>query len=355
MEKLDLDVNQFPTLTYNFLNINRTHLTAEITSSVQVEKTLLPKGITLEESQSLMAKDLPALESGMGKEFDSAFDKVISENKLNIYNYSVEENAHVESPVRISFLAKEKCAGEIVIRAKKNSSSDFIIDYSGSADVFGLRIKIIVDENAFVNLSTVNLLSKHTECFTSMASLLKDCAKVSVVQIELGSKKTITGNYINLLGLKAFTDNDFAYVTDKDQVLDINYVARHTGKQTQSFMNVKGVVNSNGQKTWRGTIDFVKGCKDSKGDEREDVLLLNPLVVNKSLPVILCDEEAVEGSHGASIGKLSQSMLFYMQSRGVDEKTAEKILTKAKIMNVAKKIKDEQLIKEIKKYLDEAF
>ena len=88
------------------------------------------------------------------------------------------------------------------------------------------------------------------------------------------------------------------------------------------------------------------------GDEQEDVRLLSPDVVNKSLPVILCDEEAVEGRHGCSIGKVDMEKLFYMQSRGVDEKTARELLTKAKVSKVSRFIPDEGLVEEINSFVE---
>ena len=40
---------------------------------------------------------------------------------------------------------------------------------------------------------------------------------------------------------------------------------------------------------------------------------------------ILCGEEDVEGHHGATIGQLSDEMLFYMRSRGISLEEAKKI------------------------------
>ena len=78
------------------------------------------------------------------------------------------------------------------------------------------------------------------------------------------------------------------------------------------------------KKTYRGTIDFKNGCQGASGNEQEETLLLTPTVVNKSIPVILCDEEDVAGEHGATIGKLSNDILFYMNAHGISKEAAEK-------------------------------
>ena len=87
-------------------------------------------------------------------------------------------------------------------------------------------------------------------------------------------------------------------------------------------------------------------------DEMEEVLLLSPKAVNKSIPVILCDEEDVEGEHGSSIGRLSKEMLFYMESRGISEAEAEKIMSRAKIQAAASLLPDEDIKEKINAFLD---
>ena len=69
------------------------------------------------------------------------------------------------------------------------------------------------------------------------------------------------------------------------------------------------------------------------------------------MPVILCDEEDVEGEHGATIGKLSGEMLFYMQTRGISEGTAKTLLSRAKIQAAADLIPDENVKNEINCFL----
>ena len=41
--------------------------------------------------------------------------------------------------------------------------------------------------------------------------------------------------------------------------------------------------------------------------------------MNQTIPLILCEEEDVEGNHGATIGKLDEELLFYLESRGIPE------------------------------------
>lgn len=51
--------------------------------------------------------------------------------------------------------------------------------------------------------------------------------------------------------------------------------------------------------------------------------MLGEDAVNKTVPVILCAEENVEGTHGATIGEMDDDTRFYFGSRGIDRETAE--------------------------------
>jgi Fe-S cluster assembly scaffold protein SufB len=64
------------------------------------------------------------------------------------------------------------------------------------------------------------------------------------------------------------------------------------------------------------------------------VLLIDDTVVNKTIPLILCAEEDVQGAHGASLGRPDEELLFYMQSRGLDRQEALRVLEKAKLDRV---------------------
>lgn len=96
------------------------------------------------------------------------------------------------------------------------------------------------------------------------------------------------------------------------------------------------------------------GSAGSKGDEKEDVLLLGDDVVNKTIPLILCAEEDVQGNHGASIGRLDEALLFYLASRGLTAGQAEALMARAKLDALCAKIGDAEAQKSVEEYLEAA-
>lgn len=342
-----MKVNNFPSLTWNFLKINNASL--ESVEGIQAEPSVsLVDGVAACGADGSFA----SIATGMGAEFDSAFDEL----KLKARKFSVAAGKKTDT-VRVVYSAEnDSCVDEIQIAAGEGSESNFIFTFKSSENfsgTVGARIRVAAEEKAVVRIGLVNLCGSDAKTFVSFGSKAGDNATVETTEIILGGKENIWGNHNALEGYKSHFNGHNAYLVNDKESLDVNYVSLHTGRETESTMAVDGVVDGTGKKTWRGTIDFKNGCSESKGDEQENVLLLDSEVVNKSLPVILCDEEAVEGRHGASIGRLGKEILFYMQSRGVDEKTAQNLMIRAKINTAARCLGDEKTAEEVMDFVGE--
>lgn len=135
---------------------------------------------------------------------------------------------------------------------------------------------------------------------------------------------------------------DTDYLGAREQVRDFNYELRHRGRKTECEIDANGVLTGTSKKVYRGTIDLVHGCKGAVGTERETVLLANKGVDNKTVPVILCDEDDVAGNHGATIGHVRDEQLFYLACRGLDQNAAEDLFIRAKLEDAALSATDER-------------
>lgn len=168
------------------------------------------------------------------------------------------------------------------------------------------KIRAVCEENALLTLHTI-LLGK--------GDLYSDCE-------------------VTLKGDGSSFRAEYGYLGTAAQKIDMNLVVLQHGKRTAAQIDARGALCDRAEKIFRGTIDFKRGCADSRAAENETVLLLGEDVINKTVPVILCAEENVDGSHGASIGELDEQSLFYFASRGIDAETAKRMLARAAILRI---------------------
>lgn len=347
MEKT-IDINPIPYLTWTWLKINKDNVSYDFAlTENNGSDSPLPAGISVSSGKSVNT-ELPEPEVAIGKE---ASELITSTASGKIYTFEkIKEEA---KPLIIRIKADTNSASYNIIHAKAGADCKIILVYEGRASLSGTVTKIYAEEDSNVHISKVQLFKKSVNQIDDTQVICGDRAKVSLTQIILGGAHTNASFHATLAGYQSAFYSDTAYICQKNQYLDMNQVVVHTGKKTVCDMKTHGTARDEATKTYRGTIDMRKGCAGSVGNEIETTLLLSPKAVVKAAPIILCGEEDISAEHGSTIGKLSNEMLFYMNSRGIDQKTAENLLTRAKITAAASAIEDESIQESINQWLNQ--
>ena len=362
MEK-ELIINRLPAKTWNYLKMNETHVTAETesipcTSEIWcVEKnnaedakenirTELPDGVGWE--KRMLKKDI---KTGMGNQMSELNGQDTADT------LTIEENVHVGCSVVFSYRydAGKNYGNRMQITAGKNSEIEVIFLFtaeSNSSETVMHQLLVDAKEGAKVKIYTAQLLGKNACAMLDIGGACEKDASVELLQIQLGAEKLYAGCLMELDGAHSSFTADIGYFADGNDRYDMNYEARHVGKKTESRMDADGILKDSAKKLFRGTIDFIAGCAGAKGAESEDMLLIDENVENQTIPLILCGEEDVEGSHGATIGRLDEQMLFYLGSRGFDQEEAKRLVARARIDALCALIPSEEIQKEIQMLLD---
>ena len=349
-----IDINPIPYLTWTWLKINKDSVTYDfsLTENNGTDQQI-PYGVSVTSGKKVETK-LPEPENSIGKE---AAHLITDATDGKIYTFEKGKAGDDTKPLVIRINVDSNCATHNIINAKAGTNCNVIIVYEGgpssaSATVHGCVTKVYAEENAQVHISKVQLCDSLVNQIDDTQIVCGDRAKVTLTQIELGGSHINASFHATLAGYESKFESDTAYICSGTQFIDMNQTVVHTGKKTVCNMKTDGTVKNNTTKTYRGTIDMRKGCCGSKGNEMETTLLLSPQAIVKAAPIILCGEEDIAAEHGSTIGKLSPEMLFYMNTRGIDQATAEALLTRAKITACATSISDETIRTEINEWLN---
>ncbi len=185
---------------------------------------------------------------------------------------------------------------------------------------------------------------------TEVSQLRVRCAekaRFAWYRIVLGGSATYDDCSVLLEGTQSSFTADLGYQLQGNEKLDVNCQVIHTGKQTESCITASGVLSDHAFKLLRGTIDLRTGCSGAEGNETENVLLLSDTVHNQSVPVILCSEEDVVGNHGTTIGRLDEELVYYLESRGMEQEAIYALMAKARLDAVIRKLPDRKLRSEL--------
>ncbi len=363
-------LNQTPALTWTWLKMNKAIISDdEILNSALSFENAGYEVVSKPDSVKILKKEdfKTSLSSPLSAVFAKTSElgiqyKEVNEPESSAFDESNAETLVLEAskketvPVVIKINAEGKCVSEQIIHALPDSEVTVILvtESKENDGVNLIRTKCYAEENAKIHLCKVQLLKNGFYHIDSTENVCGENAEVEYTELQLGAASVITGAYTNLSEYKASYRSDTAYYRKGNQKIDMNYVCAHgpKGKKSECSMAVAGTLVDEAQKTYRGTIDFKRGCAGAKGNETEETLLLSPKAVNRSVPMILCDEEDVEGEHGATIGRLNDDMLFYMESHGISEEEACALMARAKINAVSAKIPDSTVREQIENYIE---
>lgn len=362
MEK-ELIINRLPAKTWNYLKMNEAHVTAEMDGIPCVPKiwcvakphaadereqncTELPEGVSWEK------KAVKEIRTGMGEEIRNLNAPELADT------LTIEENRQVKGTIVFSYQydADKNSFNRLQITAEKNSESHIVLLFRGeqkNSETVIHQLLVNAEEGAKVNIYAVQLLGKKACALLDIGGVCDKDASVELIQIQLGAEKLYAGCLMELIGTNSSFAADIGYLAKENDCYDMNYVARHIGKKTESQMYANGILKGKAKKLFRGTIDFVTGCTGAKGTENEDVLLIDEGVENRTIPLILCSEEDVEGNHGATIGRLSEQLLFYLGSGGFNSEEAKNLIARARIDALCGRVPSSEIRKEIQVFMED--
>lgn len=337
----EIKLNQTPVRTSRNFNIN----------NIKLKNIAIPNEI--EEFKNIDIKG--KINLGQNK-IDLKYGVGIT-NKPNV-KLNIDVNKKEKYPYEIEFrLDKENMnlVENIEINAAENSEATVIIKYKAENSVKGFHngvIKVNANKKSKIDVILVNLVNEQTNNFISMQNELEEESKLNYTIVDFGGKNNVTNYYSNIKGNKADNKINTIYLAKNEQLFDLNYIGELYGLESNIDIDVQGAIKDEAKKHFKGTIDFKRGCKKATGNENEFCTILSDKAKAIALPMLLCEEEEVEGNHSTSAGKIEEKELFYIMSRGFEQKDAMKLIIRAKFNKVLENIKDENLKEEILQEID---
>lgn len=343
----EYSINALPSKTWYWLNMNDTRLSWNSKVTGCEVKTEGFTGAFADKDN----KDYADIENAVKTGATEGADAIFNAENVVVTVVNADKSANNKT-IYVNIEDKNKAAeevnqaGKLIVNAEDDVEFTIIETFKNTADVKGhtaFRTLIDAGKNSRVKLVQVFMQPKEHVILNDVGSRCADNAQFSIVQLFLGEGNLYDGIRTDLVGNNSEFNASIGYFGADKQNVDINLISNHIGKKTHCDIGVDGALKDSAKKVFRGTIDFRNGSSGSTGAETENVLLLGDDVENKTIPVILCAEEDVNGSHGASIGELDDETLFYFAARGIDARAAEDIMTRGRLEVVIRNIGDENI------------
>ncbi|MEO1595520.1 MAG: Fe-S cluster assembly protein SufD [Pseudomonadota bacterium] len=249
-----------------------------------------------------------------------------------------------------SSLGQVRLAIELASRASLTVAEHFADDGIG-AGMHNTVVSVRLAEDARLHLRRLQALGTDTLQVTRIEAALADHATLDTVTVDAGGKTVRNDLNVRLEGPGARVDMRGVYLGNDSQHIDNHTRVDHIARDTVSREDYRGILRDRSRGVFNGKVYVHKGADGTDAAQSNPNLLLSDHAEIDTKPELEIYADDVKCAHGATVGQIDETSLFYLRSRGIDESTALQLLTYAfcrevltGIENDALRIAAEQLV-----------
>jgi len=323
---------------------------------------ILPAGVTLASLEEAATSNPELFSKYYGTLADTAADPMVALNTAfarDGYFLHVPENTRIAKPIQIINLLQSTgdtyvTQRNLVIVEPGAEVTLILCDHTLNLHNYlnNSTTEIFVGENAVVNYYTVQ--NQHN-----------DSASVNSVFVHQQQNSQANTNTITLHGglirnnLKVILDGEngeanvygMAFLDRKQHVDNFTQLV-HAMPHCQSNQLYKNVLDDESTGAFSGRINVRRDAQKTNAFQRNNNLLLSDKAQMQTKPQLIIEADDVKCSHGATIGQIDEEALFYLRSRGIEEKQARLMMMNAFSYEVVQNIKVEPLRDRINELID---
>ncbi len=199
-------------------------------------------------------------------------------------------------------------------------------------------VEIIVERGAKCRYTTIQNWSTNVYNLTTQRALVKEGGEMEWVDGNIGSKTTMKYPSCVLMEPGAKGSVLSLSLAAAGQWQDTGAKMIHLAPHTSSTIVAKSISRGGGRCAYRGLVKIVKGADECKSSVSCDTLLVDEISRSDTFPTMDISENRVEMSHEATVSKISSDQLFYLRSRGIEEKEASAMIVRGFIEPVSNEL-----------------
>lgn len=258
----------------------------------------------------------------------------------------------------------------------KNNSFTFV-DIAFSSAVLDLakykgNVLLTIEENQNISLLIANLkddceLSIEVKDNSNLkfSILAKEPLKQCKITANVGYMSQINGYFadfipgqchgevtINLNKPYSTCDWHLASLSENKDNKKFDISAYHNAPNTVAHLDNYGVCRDDGKLVFSGVCHIIKGSHGSKAHQNAKIMVFDKVSNGIAKPILKIDENDIEASHAAVVGKINDEHIFYLTSRGLTVDEAKRLITLGYLKPIMAGFDDEKVKEEIEKLIE---
>ena len=255
----------------------------------------------------------------------------------------IPKDTELDRPLQSYFRLNAKGAGQFehtLIIVDENSKLQFIEGCSAPGynelNLHAGCVELFVKKNAYLRFSTIENWSKNMLNLNTKKCFVEENGKIEWIMGSFGSRVSMLYPLSVLNGENAtceFTNISFA---GAGQNLDTGLKIIHNAPHTTSVVNSKSISKDGGICTFRSNNLVKKNAKKSKLSISCESLMLDSISRSDTIPVDTIECDDIEFAHEATVGKISDEAIYYLETRGMSELDAKALIVRGFAEPIAK-------------------
>ena len=264
-----------------------------------------------------------------------------AESKVTAVHYSllnaglfinVKDNVFIEEPLQYIVISdKEQCLfNHVTIQVGKNSKFNFIENYVNNQKEdkapFSLVSEVVAHEGAQINYSSITNQPGEKRGTILRRGLTYRDSLINWNVAAMDEADVYHDNTTNILGDGSEANLKIVTLGVKEQKTYFNSEVVNQGLSSKGDILQHGVLLDRSHIVFNGVGFIVKGATGSNAYQSSRMLTLSSEAKADANPMLLIDENDVMAGHGASLGRIDEEQLYYLQSRGLTRKESSRLL-----------------------------
>jgi len=245
----------------------------------------------------------------------------------------IPKGVHVDMPLQAYFRINVSSMGQFertLIIAEEGSFIHYVEGCSAPVyrknSLHSAVVELIALPSSHIRYTTIQNWSHNVYNLVTKRAIAYKSSTVEWVDGNFGSKVTMKYPCIILKEPKAKGLIISIAVAGPGQHQDTGGKIIHLAPNTSSNILSKSISKDGGRSSYRGLLKVIKGATGVKSKVQCDALLFDDYSRSDTYPTLEVREQQVDIGHEASVSKINEEQLFYLQSRGLSEQAARAMI-----------------------------
>jgi Fe-S cluster assembly protein SufD len=312
-----------------------------------------PKGVIVKSLRKAMTENSDLVEKYYGKLAVAETDPLIALNTTfaqdGVFIY-IPDNTHISKPLQLINILRSDddiyvTQRNLVIAGKNCQAKIMFCDHTLLPQQFinNNLTEIEIGEDAVIDIYSIQNQHNKTANLTGLYIRQQRGSQLVTNAISLHGGIIRNNLKVMLAGEHAAAKICGLALSDKNQHVDNYTYIDHLQPNCQSNQLYKNILDDSSTGGFTGRIHVSPHAVKTEAYQRNNNVLLTNAAKMSTKPQLVIDNDDVKCSHGATVGRINDEALFYLQARGINEKEARLMLMFAFAHEVLAEVKVEKL------------